>query len=73
MDVQVGQFFPHSHLRIQAGGFSAIVKPSKVSVNTVLSFSQEKETALRNTYGHFYWPGQEVTHITSTYNELEKT
>lgn len=47
MDVQVGQLFPHSHLRIQDDGYSATFKPSKVSLNTAISFSQEKEKAVK--------------------------
>lgn len=47
MDVQAGQLFPHSHLRIQADGCSAIFKPAKVSLNTAISFSQEKAKALK--------------------------
>lgn len=47
MDVQEGQLFPHSHLRIQVDGYSAIFKPAKVPLNTAISFSQEKAKALK--------------------------
>jgi hypothetical protein len=45
---------------------------SKVSLSTAISFSQENKNHRGTHYGDFYRLGQEVTHITSIYNALEK-